>query len=114
MHYDNPNMTEGMIVRFSNGTTVVTVSIINFQQFVANSYFLQWFAVISLAQGSCYFLNSGVIDNSGMRFYYTTERPAQEAGAISLGHAVVGSMIVPPGARNFTITGICPSDCTQV
>lgn len=58
--------------------------------------------------------NPGVVDNSGMRFYYTTEQPAQEAGALSLGHDVVGSMIVPPGATNFTITGVCPADCTKV
>ena len=55
-----------------------------------------------------------MIDNSGMRFYYTTEPPEQLTGKLSLGQVVVPNMYVPPGVRNYTVTGICTADCTQV
>lgn len=58
-------------------------------------------------------LHSGVVDSSGMRYFYTTEEPEILAGAISFGHNVVPYMFVPPKSRNFTITGICSPDCTN-
>ena len=56
---------------------------------------------------------TGVIDNSGMRIYYTTEPSEFNAGSIALGHIVTPNMIVPPGVERFTIAGICSADCTQ-
>lgn len=59
-----------------------------------------------------FMFHPGVIDNSGLRFFYTTEEPELRAGAIFLGHAVTNEMIVPPSTGNYTVTGICTADCT--
>jgi len=59
------------------------------------------------------FLLIGIVDSSGMRLYYT-DRPRQEDAAIlSLGHAVVGHMIVPPRVQQYVIHGFCSSNCTD-
>lgn len=55
----------------------------------------------------------GVVDSSGMRYFYTTEEPEIQAGAISFGHVVTPYMVVPPRTRNFTIAGICSFECTK-
>ena len=56
---------------------------------------------------------SGVMDNSGLRFYYTTQARAQDAGIMYLGHLVTRNMVVPPRTNNFTIAGICTAECTS-
>ena len=55
----------------------------------------------------------GVIDNSGMRFYYTSTRREHDAGLLALGNSVPGLMIIPPNATNYTIAGLCTSKCTK-
>ena len=57
--------------------------------------------------------NIGVIDNSGMRFYYTSTRREHDAGLLSLGNSVSTSMIIPPSATNYTGAGLCTSKCTK-
>ena len=57
--------------------------------------------------------NTGVIDNSGMRFYYTSIRREHDAGLLSLGNSVSTAMIIPPNATNYTIAGLCTSKCTK-
>ena len=55
----------------------------------------------------------GVIDNSGLRFFYTEEEPPLRAGVLTLGHSSRSSMIIPPHAERFTVNGYCSSSCTQ-
>ena len=56
---------------------------------------------------------AGIVDSSGLRFFYTTEEPEQRAGIIMMGHDVTRHMLIPPRTQNFTITGICSIDCTN-
>ena len=58
-------------------------------------------------------VHAGVVDNSGLRFYYTFEEPENRAGIIFAGHEVVEFMIVPPQAPSYSIAGICSSTCTS-
>ena len=55
----------------------------------------------------------GMIDSSGMRFYYTSTPREHDAGIMFLGHDVRPLMIVPPGAPNYMIGGICTANCTE-
>ena len=55
----------------------------------------------------------GKIDSSGMRFYYTSTPREHDAGIMFLGHDVTSRMIVPPGAPNYMIGGICTANCTE-
>ena len=59
-------------------------------------------------------LFTGVVDSSGMRYYYTTEEPEHLTGSLTIGHNVDPDMLIPPRARNYTVTSICPMDCTSV
>ena len=64
----------------------------------------------------CKFLQyspTDVIDSSGFRFYYTSIPREHRAGILYLGHHVTRKMIIPPNAPNYTITGFCPSNCTD-
>ncbi|XP_019856277.1 PREDICTED: DBH-like monooxygenase protein 1 [Amphimedon queenslandica] len=56
---------------------------------------------------------SGVIDSSGMTFYYIDTPREHNAGILQVGHAVNQYMIIPPKARNYTIYGFCSSTCTE-
>ena len=57
--------------------------------------------------------NTGVIDNSGMRFFYTNTPRQHDAGILGLGNNLPGVMAIPPKATNFTIAGLCTSKCTN-
>ena len=56
---------------------------------------------------------SGVVDSSGMEFFYSNTPPRHRAGLMSVGHSVRNIMIIPPNAENYTITSACPGSCTQ-
>ena len=58
-------------------------------------------------------MNADVFDNSGIRFFYTTQQPEKEAGILAIGSAINQAMIIPPRTENFTINGICSTDCTN-
>ena len=55
----------------------------------------------------------GVVDSSGMEFFYTSNPPRHRAGILTLGHSVRKSMVIPPNAENFTIASVCTGSCTQ-
>ena len=55
----------------------------------------------------------GVIDSSGITFYYTSTPRQHRAGIMFLGHQVTDSMIIPPNAANYTVAGLCPGQCTD-
>ena len=56
---------------------------------------------------------AGVLDSSGLEFFYTSNPPALEAGILVLGHLTIRNMVIPPKAENFIIEVVCPTDCTQ-
>ena len=59
-------------------------------------------------------VSSGVVDSSGMTFYYINAPREHIAGIITIGHHDSQYMIIPPKAKKYTIYGFCPSVCTQV
>ena len=86
MHYDNPDMEEG-------------------EYNIIIPYFVK---VIFF-----FYHTTGVFDSSGMRFFYTSTRRQHDAGMVGLGHYVTPDMLIPPGAINYTISGLCTSTCTK-
>ena len=56
---------------------------------------------------------TGIMDSSGMRFYYTDQPPQQNAGIITLGQPFFGHMIVPPNVPEYTVTAHCIGRCTD-
>ena len=57
--------------------------------------------------------STGVVDSSGVEFFYTSQPRRHEAGILTLGHAVNRFMVVPPRADRFDIIGKCAPDCTS-
>ena len=53
------------------------------------------------------------MDSSGIRFFYVSTPREHDAGVLFMGHSVVPIMIIPPGADNYTISGICGAQCTE-
>ena len=54
-----------------------------------------------------------MIDNSGIEFFYTSTPRQHEAGILTVGHAVLSSMIIPPNTESYYIVGECSADCTR-
>ncbi|XP_019853652.1 PREDICTED: DBH-like monooxygenase protein 2 homolog [Amphimedon queenslandica] len=57
---------------------------------------------------------SGVIDSSGVTFYYIDTPREHDSGILIVGQAVHHTMIIPPKARDYTIYSFCPTDCTAL
>ena len=78
------------------------------------------YALVSKQPVGFYFVNlnvfdiyTGIMDSSGMRFFYTDQPPQHNAGIITLGQPFLGHMIVPPNVAEYTITGHCIGRCTN-
>ena len=56
---------------------------------------------------------TGVIDNSGIEFFYTSTPRQHDAGIMSVGHGVVREMIIPPNTGSYYIVGECSAECTS-
>ena len=56
-------------------------------------------------------LVSGVVDSSGMEFFYTTQEPVHRAGVLSMGSAVNPIMLIPPQQEELIISGFCSASC---
>ena len=48
-----------------------------------------------------------------MRIWYTDTPREHEAAILQVGYRVDRLMIVPPNAKNFTITGLVNEECTN-
>ena len=59
------------------------------------------------------FINTDIVDSSGVRIYYTDQAPQQIAGNLPIGHSVIGHMIIPPRVERYTVTGYCSKGCTN-
>lgn len=57
-------------------------------------------------------LPSGVVDSSGVRFFYTDQLRQHDAGTIVFGHNVSPLHIIPPVQR-WHSKGYCDSTCTS-
>ena len=56
---------------------------------------------------------TGVMDNSGIEFFYTSTPRQHDAGIMSVGHGVVREMIIPPNTASYYIAGECSVECTS-
>jgi hypothetical protein len=59
-------------------------------------------------------LDQGVVDNSGVRFYWTSEPREQEIGIISVGDPMVGAFGQPIGAGLSAHQFECPESCSDL
>nr|AZK16218.1 tyramine beta-hydroxylase [Lymnaea stagnalis] len=57
---------------------------------------------------------SGRMDSSGIRFHVTSQLRKYDAGIMELGLEYVNKMAVPPGQRDFKLSGYCVHKCTQM
>lgn len=57
------------------------------------------------------FAHAGIIDSSGIRFYYTDQPPEENVGILTFGHSVVGHMIIPPLVERYTVKAYCSERC---
>lgn len=58
-----------------------------------------------------FFFSIDIVDNSGMRFSYTSTARRYDSGILQMGHLVSQYMIIPPGASDFVVQGECSSEC---
>lgn len=52
-----------------------------------------------------------VIDNSGIRVFYSPKEREYEAGIFVTGHRRSPFMTIPPSQAEFNIYGICSAEC---
>jgi hypothetical protein len=61
-----------------------------------------------------YHIITGVVDSSGIQFFYTSEPPQFEAGILNLGHLIFNNlMVIPPRTERYDIIGKCTPECTS-
>jgi len=56
---------------------------------------------------------SGVIDQSGIRFYYVNNLRKYDVGVLEVGMTYTPDMAIPPRQSQFLWKGRCPSSCTK-
>lgn len=54
-----------------------------------------------------------IIDSSGIAFTYEHAPRQHNAGVMVVGHEIDYKMVIPPKARNFTVTTVCSDSCTK-
>ena len=55
----------------------------------------------------------GVVDSSGLEFFYTNTKATHEAGLLPIGHRVSPIMLIPPNTTEYEIVGFCSGECTK-
>ncbi|CAF3583690.1 unnamed protein product [Rotaria socialis] len=60
------------------------------------------------------YLKKGIIDQSGIRLYYTPTLRKYDAGIMEVGLEYNPKNSIPPDSSAFRISGYCKSECTQV
>ena len=53
----------------------------------------------------------GIIDNSGLRIYYTPDLRKYDAGCLMLGSAVSPRVFIPPGQEKYEVAGHTNPEC---
>ena len=69
--------------------------------------------IVHCELSSKYLTFTGVIDNSGIEFFYTSTPRQHEAGILTVGHTVNRLMIIPPNTESYYIVGECSANCTR-
>ena len=59
-------------------------------------------------------LQSGVKDNSGMKFVVTQNLRSHDSGIMELGLVYTDKMAIPPGQNSFALHGYCLPQCSAV
>ena len=59
------------------------------------------------------FIATDIIDSSGVRFFYTDQPPEQNTALLTVGHDVIGHMIIPPRVERYTVNAYCSQRCTN-
>ncbi|XP_063706695.1 MOXD1 homolog 2 [Culicoides brevitarsis] len=57
--------------------------------------------------------NDGMVDNSGLRIYYTPKLRQHDAGVLSIGMQPNWRHIIPPGQDSVVSEGHCVEECTK-
>ena len=55
----------------------------------------------------------GMIDSSGLRFYYTKQLREYDAGVLQVGAFIDNTLMIPPKETNWEINGFCSEECTR-
>lgn len=55
----------------------------------------------------------GIVDNSGLRLFYTAELREYDTGMLLFGSEVNFLHVVPPREPDFMTVGRCTSECTE-
>lgn len=55
----------------------------------------------------------GIIDSSGIRFYYTPNLRKYDAGVLTVGSATTSWLMIPPQQKSWHTTGFCSKYCTE-
>ena len=72
--------------------------------------------IIALCVYTAYTINCptlGVMDSSGVEFFYTSEPREHEAGILNLGYGVNRFMVIPPNTPRYDVIGYCDPQCTS-
>uniref|UniRef100_A0A1X7UJB8 DOMON domain-containing protein n=1 Tax=Amphimedon queenslandica TaxID=400682 RepID=A0A1X7UJB8_AMPQE len=56
---------------------------------------------------------SGIVDSSGIEFTYIDTPREYNAGVMTVGHINDNTMVIPPNTVDYSVTGLCPSECTR-
>ena len=71
----------------------------------------------ALRVGVCHCWNfhlpTGIVDSSGIEFFYTKQKPLFEAGGISIAIPIVPLMLIPPKNEFFRHSATCLPSCTN-
>lgn len=61
------------------------------------------------------FFNLGIKDNSGIRFYLSSELRQYDLGFLAFGTTPdIISLVIPPNADRFIVDSYCPAETTNV
>ena len=69
--------------------------------------------IITFSLSLSFSLLLALSDSSGIEFTYTSTPRRYNAGILYLGHTLYHNMVIPPGAVNFTVLGLCSGTCTK-
>lgn len=58
-------------------------------------------------------IHSGLIDNSGIKFFITDKLRKYDAGVMEIGLEYTDKMAIPPGLKEWKLNGYCVSKCTE-
>ncbi len=59
-------------------------------------------------------LKTDIVDNSGIKLYFTNELRQNDLGLLILGDDMPLSLQIPPNSENFEFTTICYPECSQL